>query len=369
MEKSILAGIFKKVIVRKKANIDASKLNRILVLRLGAMGDVVRTTPMLRELRRMVPNARIDYLVSGRVSEVLEGNPNVDRIIRLNGQIYGLSFQTIATFYRAARRIRKEKYDLMINLEPHYFSQFFTLMCGIPIVIGWDRAGEGFALNNKVEYDGRSNEIYKALETLKFIGRYRKNADLEIYIGKKEREFARKELSKARKGRLIAIAPGATRNQRASETIRRWPEERYRELSERLARMGYTIVFVGDRHDKGVIKKVSGNLKKGSYIDTSGKTTIKEMAAIIGMCDLFISHDSGPMHIAAAVKTPIIALFGSTEPRRAAPLTKNSIVIYKRRKNEPLQYDIYGRYINTDMDYLKRISVEEVISQVKKPNS
>lgn len=358
--------IIQLVIRKKPIKIEKEKIRKVLVLRLGAIGDVIRTTPMLRELKRMLPDARIDYLVNYNIKEVLEGNPNVDRIIGLKGQIYGKSFKTLKTFYNAGKEIRREKYDLLINLEPHYLSQMFALWCNIPIVIGWDRLGEGFALNNRVRYDGTANEIEKALEVLKFIGRYQKKTNLEIYLSKGDEAFARRSIkNKGIKRRKVVMSPGGTRNAFASETQRRWPAEKYKELAKRLSECGFLIIFVGDKYDKDVIKKVSKNLKKGDYIDTSGRTTIKQMAAIIKECDLFISHDSGPMHIAAAVQTPIIALFGPTNPRRAAPMTKNTYVIYKRKGNEPGQYDLYGRYINKEKNYINRITVDEVLYKSK----
>ena len=366
MRKRTIPTIMDLAIRKKIVHIDKQKIRKVLVLRLGAIGDVIRTTPMLRELRRMLPDARIDYLVNYNIKEVLEGNPNIDRIIGLKGQIYGRSFKTLKTFYNAEKEIRKEKYGLLINLEPHYLSQMFALLCNIPIAIGWDRLGGGFALNNKVKYEGTANEIEKALEVLKFIGRYRKKTDLEIYLSKGDEAFARRSIkSKGIKRKKVVMSPSGTRNAFASETQRRWPAEKYKELAERLIECGFLIIFVGDKYDKGVIKEVSKNLKKEDYIDTSGRTTIKQMAAIIKECDLFISHDSGPMHIAAAVQTPIIALFGPTNPRRAAPMTKNTHVIYKKKKNEPEQYNVYGCYINKKKDYINRITVDEVLYQAK----
>ena len=362
MKKRTISTIMDLVVRKKIVHIDKQKIRKVLILRLGAIGDVIRTTPMLRELRRMLPDARIDYLVNYNIKEVLEGNPNIDRIIDLKGQIYGKSFKTLKTFYNAEKEIRREKYDLLINLEPHYLSQMFVLWCNIPIVIGWDRLGEGFALNNRVRYDGTANEIEKALEVLKFIGGYRKKTDLEIYLSKEDKVFARRLIkNNGIKRKKVVMSSGGTRNAFASETQRRWPAEKYKELAERLAERGFLIIFVGDKYDKDVIREVSKDLKKGDYIDTSGKTTIKQMAAIIKKCDLFISHDSGPMHIAAAVKTPIIALFGPTDPRRAAPMTKNTYVIYKKKRNEPEQYNVYGCYINKKKDYINRITVDEVV--------
>ncbi len=362
-----IIGVF---IKKKRIVVDKSRINKILVLRLGAMGDVLRTTPLIIELRKIMPNAKIDYMVSDGIKTILDGNPNIDEIIGVKGKnLYGLSFSRFITFYNMSKEIRKRKYDLVFNLEPHYLSQLFVLSCRIPISIGWDRFGEGFSLNNKVAYDGSANEIEKALELLKFFGKVPKSTKLDIFLSKKDIEFASNFIKRNNlvKKMIIGMAPGASKNDKAEEKYRRWGVGNYRELSKRLIDKEYVLLFFGNKDDKHVISKVTKGLKKKAYFDMSGKTSIKEAAALIKKCDLFIAHDSGPMHIAAAMNTPIIALFGPTSPRRAGPMTKNSHVIYKKRKNEPEKYDVYGRYINCEKNtYMERITVGDVLNVVNK---
>ncbi len=365
----IWLSIIKLFIRKKRVSIEPDKINRVLILRLGAMGDVLRTTPLLRELRRALPNAKIDYLVGEYAKPVLEGNPNIDEIIGMGGKLYGISISTLIGFYKMSRIIRRRRYDLIINLEPHYLSQLFALSCGIPISIGWDRYGEGFSLNNKVEYDGSSNEIEKGLELMKFFGVKSKDTRLDLYLSKHDIESADRFVRryKLKNRAVIGMAPGASKNEMAEEAQRRWPIENYREISKRLVRMGYYLIFFGGKYDRGLIRQAVRGLDKNSYTDTSGKTTIKEAAALIGRCNLFIAHDSGPMHIAAAMNVPIIAMFGPTSPRRAAPMTKDSYILYKKKENEPEKYDVWGRYINCDREtYMERIKVNDVLRLVNR---
>ena len=207
----LLSRIIKLFIRKKRVRIDPHKINRVLILRLGAMGDVLRTTPLLRELRRALPNAKIDYLVGNYAKPVLDGNPNIDEIIGMGGKLYGISISTLIGFYKMSRIIRHRRYDLIINLEPHYLSQLFVLSCGIPISIGWDRYGEGFSLNNKVEYDGSSNEIEKGLEIMKFFGVKSKDTRLDLYLSKHNIEFADRFVRryKLKNRAVIGMAPGA----------------------------------------------------------------------------------------------------------------------------------------------------------------
>ena len=369
MMKIILFKVIGKIVNKKKIKLKKLEINRILILRLGAIGDVLRTTPLVRELRKILPDAEIDYITSEKVASILKGNSNINKIINpIGNNIYGNNISRLIMFYRMSRYIKRRRYDLILNLEPHWLSQFFVLSCSIPISIGWDRYGEGFSLNNKIAYDGSTNEVYKALELLKFFGKVPQNTKLDIFLSKKDKDFATNFIKKNKlnRKRIIGLAPGASKNEMAEEKYRRWSVKNYNELSKKLIDMGYFLLFFGNIGDKQIINRVTKGLKKRYYTDTSGKTSIKEAAALIKKCNIFISHDSGPMHIAAAMDIPIIALFGPTSPRRARPLTK-SYVIYKKRKDEPEKYDIWGRYINCKKEtYMERITVDDILFYINK---
>lgn len=358
-------------IIRKKpVSIDKSKIHKILILRLDAIGDVLRTTPLIREVRKIFPNAEIDYAVSNNSKSILIGNPNINKIISINTKIGHLShIKRISTYFKAAVNLRKQNYDLIINLEPHWLSQFFTLLLHIPIAIGFDREGEGFALNNKIPYDGSENEILKNLDLLKFFKNTSRNTKLDIFIPKKDIVFAERILKKHNlyKKKVIGFAPGISDSTIAEERYREWPKEKYAELSKILIKKGFFLVFLGTKNQRGIINDIIKDLNPKQYLNIAGKTTIMQAAAFIKNCDLFIGGDSGPIHIAAATNTSIIALFGPTSPKRAAPLTKDTYIIYKKRNNEPEKYDIYGRYLNCKNEtYMERIAVRDILLIINK---
>ena len=369
-QSSSLMTIMHFIIRKKPISIDKSKIHRILILRLDAIGDVLRTTPLIRELRKIFPKAEIDYIVSSNSKGILVGNPNINNIIPINTKIGHLSHITrVTTYFEAAINLRKNKYDLLINLEPHWLSQFFTLLLNIPISIGFDRAGEGFALNNKIPYDGSKNEIFKNLEILKFFGKTSRNTKLDIFIPKKDIDFAESILKKHNlyKKKVIGFAPGISDNTIAEERYREWPKEKYAKLCKILINKGFFLVFIGTKKQKKLIKDIIKNLNTKDYLNMVGKTTIMQAAAFIKNCNLFIGGDSGPIHIAAATNTNIIALFGPTSPKRAAPLTKNTYIIYKKKNNEPEKYDIYGRYLNCKNEtYMERIFPQDILKVVYK---
>lgn len=370
LKRKIFLNIIKLIIRKRKVKLNKYKINKVLILRLGAMGDVLNTTPFVKELKKVIPNAKIDYIVSNNVSGILEGNPNINEIIKVSGKdLYGKSISRLITFYKLSRYIKSKKYDLIFNLEPHWLSQFFTLLCEIPISIGFDRFGEGFSLNYKVLYDGKTNEILKYLELLKFFGVKPKNTELEIFLSKHDKDFALNFIKSNNilNKNIIGMSPGAGKNEKAEEVYKRWSILNYKKLCKILVSKGFFLLFFGNKDDKLIVRKIIKGLNKRSYLDTSGKTSIREAVALIDKCNLFIAHDSGPMHIASAMKIPIIALFGPTPPRRFAPLSQNVYIIYKKYKNEPEKYDIFGKFINCEKEtYMERITVNDVLDLLNK---
>lgn len=328
---------------------------KILIFRIGAIGDVIMTTALVRAVRKRYPDAKISYLVGKTSAQVLEGNKNVDEIITFDDEI--MFKKQIFKVLGLIRQIRKKKFDTALTLDKSRFAGLFIRLCKIQKRIGFDRKGEGKNHTIKVPYDGTKNEADYYAELGKKMDAF-DGYELELPIRTEDMDWAKKEIGKLKKP--VCISPGGAKNIGQEATIKRYT--RYDELADLLIeRYGSDIVLVGSKGDKEVTEKIKKNSKYPEKIhDYAGKTTIKQAGALIKNCKLMITHDSGPAHITAAVKTPLIVMFGPTPSKRFAP--KNSVVVERK---ECICYDIYGKFSPKIKDCLSRINPQEIIQAIE----
>jgi len=336
------------------------KPKNILVIRSGAIGDVLMITPFLKAIRKKFPRAKINYLVGEWSKSILEDNKNINKIIPFDDNI--VYKKKLFKIIRLIKKIRKEKYDLCFVMDKSYHWGIFAILCGIKNRIGFDRAGEGFANNINISFDGSKYELDYNLELAKKVGANTEDQKMEINTNKKDLIFADNLIKKNNiKGKIIGIAPGGAKNPGQNMFIKRWPLEKYIQLIEKINKNNNIILF-GGPGDKEIGEKIESKIESKNLYSVIGKTSLKQAAALIKKCNLFITHDSGLMHLAAATGIKLIALFGPTPSKRFAP--KNAVLIESKLKGCPC-YDIYGNYnqkIGTEcMDYIK---VEDVIKKL-----
>ncbi|HII29454.1 hypothetical protein COT48_00895 [Candidatus Woesearchaeota archaeon CG08_land_8_20_14_0_20_47_9] len=363
--------------VRKQ---DLSTVRTILVMRSGGLGDVVMSTPMLEQLRKLFPRVEITYL-TGRASAAVLSEPLVNDVIDFDDQIF--IRKKIAPALKLASRIRKRHFDLAFMLDKHWIFGLFARLCRIPIIIGFDRHGEGFLYNLAIPFTGSKYEGQYYCDLARAVAII-KGVELEghnginypppplavegckpiLYPAKKDIIWADKTASEIRKfrlQRLIGIAPGGASNPGQEFALKRWPEERYLQLVKMLLDKGYAVAIFGSgRADLRVSRSIIGRLERNRSLvhDFTGRLSILQSTALMKHCDLFITHDSGPTHL-AATQTKTIALFGPTPSRRFAP--ENAIVIEKSLKCQPC-YTLFGGFKKgcKRPACMRGISVEEV---------
>ena len=341
---------------------DSSNPKKILVVRSGAIGDVIMTNPFLRAIRKKFPKSKISYLVGEWSKKALENNRNIDEIISFDDKIiYG---KKLTGTIKLINKIRKEKFDVCFMLDKSYHWGILGFLFGIKTRIGFDRKGEGFANHLNVLFDGTKYEADYNLMLARKAGADIKNKKTEILLSKQDMDFADSFIIKNRiKGRIIGIAPGGAKNPGQEMAAKRWPAEKYEELVKRLCKNNKIILF-GGPGDTEINHKIIKAASSENVFDSAGKTTIKQAAALMKKCKLFITHDSGPMHIAASTGIKVIALFGPTDPKRFAP--RNATVISSKNKCCPC-YDLYGSYEKCrNLDCMNSISVDIVEGVCKK---
>ena len=305
---------------------------KILVRSTNWIGDAVMTTPAVRTIRENFPESEITMLVHPWVSDVFRYSPRVDRLLlyEKKGRHKGLQ-----GMLQLAGELRQEQFDCAILLQNAFEAALITLVAGIPVRGGYTTDGRGLLLTHGVE---KINELNKKHEVNYYqrilLGLGLKPAvnALELFIPGDQIDAAKqkvKELTGVRPGSVpvVGFNPGA-----AFGPAKRWPAKKFAELAGMLLRRTNARILLfgsgADRETAAEIKALAGP-DASRMIDFSGATSLIEAMALIGECDVFVTNDSGLMHVAAALRTPLVAIFGSTDHIATGPFSDNAVVIRK----------------------------------------
>ena len=339
-------------------------LNRIIVFKTGAIGDVLMSTPFLRALRKRFPNAQIDYWIGRWAKDVLEGNENINNLLTFGQNIFFK--KNIFGLISLLLKIKKQRYDMAFVLDKLWVINYFINLSGIPKRVGFDRNGEGWPNTINVKYGPVKHEIDYYLELAYKVGASNeKDKSLEVNLSKGDRRFAVNFILKNSLSRkkIIGLAPAGGGNPGQKGSFKRFPKEKYINLIYALIKKGFRIIFFGSKSDVKYNDYIKSRIQD-SILDITGKTTIKHSIALMKYLNYFICNDSGPMHMASAAGCRVISIFGPTDPRRLAPLNKGSVYIWKPTKYDPC-YDIYGRRHNTAHDCMSNLSENDILRLIR----
>ncbi len=302
---------------------------KILIARLDRIGDVVLSTPVIKALRDAYPDSHIAMMVRPYAREIVEGNPYLDEVI-----IYDKDrdHKGIAGNYKFIQKLREKKFDIAIILHPTNRTHMVLSLAGIPERIGYDKKA-GFLLTRRIPHTkqfGMKHEIDYTLGILKYVGIEPSTRSLYMPINalcERKIEDILKENRVKDSEIIIAISPGA------SCASKRWSIENFAEVANGLAeRYSARIVIISGHVDKHFGDGLASLITAGC-INLSGKTGIGDIASLLKRARLFISNDSGPVHIACAVGTPVIAIFGRNDrglsPERWGPSGKRDQALHK----------------------------------------
>ncbi len=288
---------------------------KILVTRFSSLGDIVLTTPVYHNLKLSYPECKISVAVKEKFAGILEGNPYIDDLIVLkNGE----------SIFSLVKRIRSEKFDVFIDLHNKLRSVILRMFCSVPHRSVYRKNAISrylYIKNSNKSHFKTKHTIEKYLDVLKEMGIHPTIQSPEIFVDDYFDHFCEK-YQVGQNDLLIGINPGSV------WPTKKWLPERFAEVADWLtANYGAKIVFVGSAGDRDDINKVLSKIKH-QYIDLCGETNLKELATLISRCSLFITNDSGPMHIAAAFHVPLVAIFGSTTKELGfAPYGENNSIV------------------------------------------
>jgi heptosyltransferase-2 len=335
------------------------------VIKLIAIGDLVVTLPALRALKQTFPEAHLSLMATPRVREVIEGCPYLDEIIYYDilGKDKGL-----LGLIKLIRTLQKKKFDLALELDHYYrITSLITYLAGIKNRIGFDLAGQGRRglVTLKAPYSVDKHEVEVFLEAAKVVGADISEKELvEIWISEEDKKWVTTFLTNegiTKDDLIIGIHPGTG----PSATSRRWAPEKFGKLADWLINDKHAkVIFTGANSELELINACV-EFMTAKPIIAAGKITLKQFAELCRRCKLFICVDTGPLHIAAAMKTTVIGLYGPNTPLKWGPYGKNHLTIYKNLPCSPCTKQYLGQVSKCKNPIcMEQISVQDVMTAV-----
>ena len=333
------------------------KYERILVTQTGGwIGDMILLTPTLRALKHAYESSHITMLVRPLVQKLMVDNPYLDELMVYDkrGEDRGL-----LKLLHLSQRLRKSRFDLAVILHPNSVrSALIPCLAKIPERIGTRINGRGLFLTNSVNDRNDIHEVERYLHVLELIGISNPDPNLEFWHTMEDRRAVARILAESGisdSDILVGVNPGTT-----WET-KRWELERFAQVIDALLRKYKArVVLTGSPAEKPLGDRLQ-ELTSKEFVNLIGKTDLLQLGALIERMSFYITCDSGPMHIAAAVNTPTIALFGPTSPIRHAPYGAGHVVIQKQMECSPC----YERTCRRNHECIKAIEVKDVLQHVE----
>ncbi len=337
---------------------------RILIVKLSAIGDVVHSLPVLYALREKFPSAHIAWLLEEAASSLLEGHPLLDRLIvsRRKSWLKALGHtgnrkRAISEIRSFIHELRDTEYDVVLDLHALLKSGLLIFLARGKRKIGYLQGDEGssFFLNEKIPpYDIEEHAVLRYMNLAHYLGARPNGYYFPIPISDADKCAVKRILEEEKiKEPFVAINPLAKWDSKL------WDKKKFARLADRCVKeLGLSVIFTGGKEDELEVRLIMEGMQEKA-LNLCGRTNLRELAYLYNLSRVMITTDTGPMHIAAAVETPVVALFGPTAPWRTGPFGEGHIVV---RRNLPCSPCFKKKC--TDTQCMQQIEVEEVLQAI-----
>ena len=295
----------------------------IVVFQTAFLGDVILTLPLIQVLKRNFPLASIDVVTTPVASSLVANHPSIARIIPYDKRNTQKGMKGVISF---ARDLRQRRYDVAVVPHRSLRTAAVLALAGIPQRIGFSNASGRFVYNHIVQYVKTKHEIERNYALLSPLGIRVTQKELPSLhpslddINHVNKFLFEREILNQRT--MVAIAPGSVWN------TKRWLVERYAQLALLLANEGKEVLIVGGNADTELGRAIIETTKHKQVHDATGRLSLLQSADLIGRCNVLVSNDSAPLHMAVAMRTPVVAIFGATVPEFGfAPYGKDDVVV------------------------------------------
>lgn len=348
-------------------NLKKTHIKRILIRAPNWIGDAVLSLPALDALKTIYPQAEITILAKSWVSPVYDNNQSVKNIIvydrpkSSNSFLGNIPILSSIVEFRLVRELNKGNFDIAVLFQNAFKAALIVFLAGIKIRTGYSRDLRGLLLSHPIRFDSAIRNTHQVFYYLNIVNNLSKEiqpsafgVQPKIFIKANELEWANVFLNKKNilNKTIIGMAPGASYG-----PAKRWLAEGFKETANKLLNdFGATLIVFGGKDDYAICSEVLSGLEG---FNTAGKLELRNSIALISRCSLFITNDSGLMHIAASLGVPTLAIFGSTDPKLTGPVGNIVKVIKKDIECSPC-FDRTCRYGHYNC--MKMITVNDVYS-------
>lgn len=293
--------------------------NKIIIIDLLYLGDLIFATPFIRNLRKNLPDKRIDMLVNSNFYDLIKDNPYLDKVYAYNKK------WRLGESISFARKLSQNNYDLGLNIHGNWRTAILLKLINPVYSIGYGGKGRGIFLDREIKRPEGMHMTEAYLAFLEEIGLKRLTDNIPQLMVSPEASQGIQDFLKGEEvasgDRLVALNTGGT------WPTKRWPLVRFAELADRLVnKYGIRPVFTGGKSDLDRVNQII-SLMVSDPIIAAGQTSLEELAALMEYCELVISNDSGPVHVADAVGTATITIFGPSDELKYRPSRKGSRII------------------------------------------
>jgi len=348
------------------------KVMNILIVKLSAIGDVVHTLPSLDALRHLYPRAHITWVIEAAAADLITGHPCLDLVLVSHRKRWqketspGNIANNLGEIISFIKELRSRRYDLVIDFHGLFKSAVLVGLSGGVRKLGYDSMQEGSGLfyNEKIPEDMTKHAVDRYLDFPAHLAAQAGKAPVAgppAFLIPWDNHNEHNVTALLTKNNLDEEAPFVAINPVALWPTKLWREDLFAALADRIAQeLGIPVVFTGSQDERPYLDAIAQHVPAGHIVNLAGQTNLKDLACLYRRAALVVTTDSGPMHIAAAVGTPVVALFGPTDPRRTGPYGSHHTVIRKELSCSPC-----FRKTCPTRACMEEITVEEVWEGVK----
>ena len=368
--------------MRKTRSLAAQQFERILLIKPSAFGDVLHALPVLVKLRARYPQARIDWLITPENADLVRHHPALSSVVLFARRDYAKWNRVLAAgkgLLKLVKTLQSANYDLVIDLHGQFRSALFTLACGAPVRIGFDRPirvtpGQGWIPTTRHGWRGAregswlayTHRIPIATLDVHAVDRYLwlrpmlglddAPPDIRVYWPTEADDWAQAWLRGHGTRSFALLVPGTLWR------TKHWHEEGFAAVGRYLLRQGLSVILVGTKREQARCQAIAAACP--GAVDLSGQTTLSQLTALMNRSTINVTNDSGSMHLAVALKRPVISVFGPTNPRWVGPYGQTNAVV---RLNLPCSPCYFRRLSQCPNDHacMKQMSPEQVIGRIQ----
>jgi heptosyltransferase I len=317
------------------------QFQRILLIKPSALGDVVHAIPVLAELRNRYPSAQINWLLTPENAELVREHPALSNVVLFRRKElagFGRNWKATRGVLELLWQIRRKKYDLVIDLHGQFRSAVFAIVAGAPVRVGFDRPrrregdgtpargwrgareGSWMAYTHRIPIpDLNIHAVDRYLSLGKLLGFSHAAPDFRMHLPESAHQAVETLLKPLDQKPVALLVPGTI-----WET-KHWTIEGFAETARHFQMHGFAVVLAGTRHDFARCEAIASH--SPGALNLAGATSVAGLAALIQRAAISVSNDSGSMHLAAALGTPVVAVFGPTDPARVGPYGQPEAVV------------------------------------------